>query len=231
MGAYEYPSVSSTCSPVTERYRAPSIPHFLGQTVTFTAQLSSTSGVPTGTVQFTDGNTVLGTETISSTGVSTFSTGQLAIGSHIITATYQPSGILTATSATLTQVVNGDATTTNLTCSPTSIPVSSTALLSATVMGERGSKGSGGVLDRRERDRRANVNGVGGSSPTMTSSPNLTAYPLPNSHNLSGFTVAKPACLTHSGSGRADQCGPDWLDRAKDNRARHPESEMRPRES
>src|SRR5581483_1782450 len=132
MGAYEYPGTQNVCS-TTETLTSSPNPSTYGQSVTFTAQLSSASGVPTGDVQFSDGATVLGTEAISSAGVSTFTTSALSVGSHNITATYQPTGIFPATSANLTQVVNGYTTTTALTCSPASIYISQTAQLAAMV--------------------------------------------------------------------------------------------------
>jgi V8-like Glu-specific endopeptidase len=63
-----------------------------GQSVTFTATVTATSGAPTGTVQFFDGSTLLGSGTLSSNnGVeqATFSTSSLGTGSHSITAVYQ----------------------------------------------------------------------------------------------------------------------------------------------
>src|SRR5581483_8122721 len=63
MGAYEYPSTQNVCS-TTETLTSSPNPSTYGQSVTFTAQLSSASGVPTGDVQFSDGATVLGTEAI-----------------------------------------------------------------------------------------------------------------------------------------------------------------------
>ena len=137
MGAYEYPGTVSECS-TTETLQSSLNPSSFGQTVTFTSQLSSTSGVPTGDVQFSDGNTVLGSEPISGTGSSTYSTGQLTVGSHTITAAYQPTGAFPATTASLTQVVTGYATNTTLTCNPISINVGATSLLSAMVTSSNG---------------------------------------------------------------------------------------------
>jgi hypothetical protein len=137
MGAYEYAGMHDTCS-TTMSLVSSLNPSTFGQNVTFTAQLSSANGVPTGAVQFADGGTVLGSETISGTGASTYSTGQLSVGSHNITATYQPTGVFTAASAPLVQVVNGEATATTLICSPLSIAVFSTALLTATVTSASG---------------------------------------------------------------------------------------------
>ena len=55
--------------------------------ITFTATVSSAASVPTGTVNFLDGATVLGTGTLAN-GVATFTTSTLAIGSHSVTAVY-----------------------------------------------------------------------------------------------------------------------------------------------
>jgi hypothetical protein len=60
-------------------------PSLVGQTVTFTATVSGAS--PTGTVQFRDGATVLGTVGLSGT-TAVLSTAALAQGTHPITAVY-----------------------------------------------------------------------------------------------------------------------------------------------
>lgn len=136
MGVYEYRGIQS-CSTNETLIGSPN-PSNYGQTVTFTVQLSSSFGVPTGDVQFSDGGTVLGTEAISSAGVSTFSTSQLSVGSHRITATYQPTGIFAPLNVTVTQVVNGSATTTALSCSAAPIYVSQTAQLAVVVTSSAG---------------------------------------------------------------------------------------------
>ena len=66
-------------------------PSLVGQSVTFTATVSSgiAGGViPDGTVTFNDGSTILGTENISAAGTATFSSATLTNGLHAITATY-----------------------------------------------------------------------------------------------------------------------------------------------
>jgi hypothetical protein len=94
-------------------------PSNISQNVTFTASLSSSNGTPTGSIQFSDGATILATQPVNSSGVATYSTGSLTVGSHPITATYIPTGIFAASSASLTQVVqSGYATSTTLTSSP-----------------------------------------------------------------------------------------------------------------
>jgi hypothetical protein len=57
--------------------------------VSFGAQAaSSTTSVPTGTVTFSDGSAVLGTATLNSSGLATYTTTNLPDGQHSITASY-----------------------------------------------------------------------------------------------------------------------------------------------
>jgi hypothetical protein len=66
-------------------------PAVRGQKITLSASFTAVgpgSGVPTGTVTFSDQNGNLGTGTLSATGVATFSTSTLSIATHTITATY-----------------------------------------------------------------------------------------------------------------------------------------------
>ena len=58
--------------------------------VTFTATVMPTSGTPTptGTVTFKDGTTTLGTGAVNGSGVATYATSALSVGSHSITASY-----------------------------------------------------------------------------------------------------------------------------------------------
>jgi hypothetical protein len=68
-------------------------PSLLGQSVTFTAKVSSpVGGTPTGLVTFTDGAAVLGIGSVGPTGLATFTTSYLTVGSHPIAATYGGDG-------------------------------------------------------------------------------------------------------------------------------------------
>ena len=81
-------------------------PSVLGQSVTFTAHVTSSSGTPGGTVNFYDGATSLVSATLAS-GSASFSTSSLTVGSHSVTATYRGSSSFAAsTSAALIQVVS-----------------------------------------------------------------------------------------------------------------------------
>jgi uncharacterized repeat protein (TIGR03803 family) len=85
-------------------------PSASGQTVTFTATVSGTS--PSGTVNFIEGATTLGTSILDGSGVATFSTSALSAGNHSITASYTGDIDDTpSTSAALVQaVITGDTT-------------------------------------------------------------------------------------------------------------------------
>ncbi len=91
-------------------------PSVFGQTVTFTAVVIAASpgvGTPTGTVTFKDGPTALGSPVALSGGTATFSTSQLAVGTHSITVVYSgDANFTTSTSAALSQTANKDGTST-----------------------------------------------------------------------------------------------------------------------
>ncbi len=96
-------SIGSSLNPLT-----------YGQSVTFTATVTNTSssgGVPTGSVEFFDASTSLGTgsplDGTGTTATSTFTTTTLAAGVHRIYVVYTATGIFVdSTSAFLTQTVN-----------------------------------------------------------------------------------------------------------------------------
>lgn len=78
-------------------------PSTVQQSVTFTAAV--TPATATGSVQFLDGSTALGTATLS-TGAANFSTSSLAQGTHSITASYTgDANDTSASSSVLTQTV------------------------------------------------------------------------------------------------------------------------------
>lgn len=79
-------------------------PH--GQPVTFSATVSGSSGVPTGSVTFMDGSAAIGSSTLAA-GTAQLTLSTLATGSHSITAVYSGDGVYAAgNSAALIQVVN-----------------------------------------------------------------------------------------------------------------------------
>ncbi len=80
-------------------------PSSFGQSVTFTARVTTAGGTPTGTVTFSDNGSPIGTATLAA-GAATFSIATLRIGSHAITASYAGNGPFDAsTSPALAQSV------------------------------------------------------------------------------------------------------------------------------
>ncbi len=116
-------------------------PSVIGDPVTFTAQVNGMRAqVPSGSVTFRDGTTVLSVVTTpvspaagtTSSATYTFTATGLAFGSHAITATYSGDTNTTGSSASLTQLVQGTGTTTMmLTVGPNPAYESQTVTLTA----------------------------------------------------------------------------------------------------
>lgn len=80
-------------------------PEFVQDAVTFTATVSSSAGIPDGTVSFYDDVTLLGSATLSA-GTASYLTSSLAIGTHSITAVYSGSLNYSAiTSGAVSQII------------------------------------------------------------------------------------------------------------------------------
>src|SRR3989442_8388491 len=106
----------STLFPYTTLFRSVN-PSVFGQSTTFTATVAPVSpgaGTPTGTVNFLDGTTVIGSGTLSATApfTATFTTSSLSVGTHSNTANYTgDTNFNPSLSAAVSQVVNKCATT------------------------------------------------------------------------------------------------------------------------
>ena len=105
--------------------------------MTFTATIGVVmpgAGTPTGSVTFMDGSTTLGTGTLNGTGTASFTTSDLAIGSHAITAVYGGDGNFTTSSSNAaSQIVNQASTTTTLAASPSSMTYGQSVTFTATI--------------------------------------------------------------------------------------------------
>jgi len=87
-------------------------PVLVGQSVTFTAAMTSAGGTPSGTATFFDGTTQLGSGSLNSQGAGTFTTSTLTAGTHSITAKYNGSANFAgSTSAALTETITPAAPT------------------------------------------------------------------------------------------------------------------------
>ena len=113
-------------------------PSAYGQSVTFTATVSSSAGTPTGSVTFYDGSTSLGTGALSS-GTAALAISSLSAATHTITATYGGGGnFQSGTSPALSQVVNRANTITTLTSSLNPSTYGRSVTLTATVRSSAG---------------------------------------------------------------------------------------------
>jgi hypothetical protein len=91
-------SVSLSSSDTEEVYR---------NNLMLTAQVSSASGTPTGTVTFYDGENALGTVALDANGRATLDASNLDIGTHNLRAVYNPDGFFNSGEASLTQRIGG----------------------------------------------------------------------------------------------------------------------------
>ncbi len=85
------PPVTPPPPPVTPTaisLHVPSSPQVTGASITLTANVSATSGIPTGSVSFLDGSTSLGTANLDATGAAIYTITSLAIGTHSLSASY-----------------------------------------------------------------------------------------------------------------------------------------------
>src|SRR6185437_11188119 len=106
---------ASTVSTVTT-ISSSTNPTVWGQSVTFTAAVTASIGVPTGTVTFSDGNVPIGTVSLNGTGQAGLITSALSQGTHSISAVFNGSAnYLTSSSSALAQVVNKASTQISLT--------------------------------------------------------------------------------------------------------------------
>jgi YVTN family beta-propeller protein len=125
-------TTTTTLSPVTGAV--------YGSPVKLTATVSSSvSGTPTGTVTFLDGVTTLGTGTLNSSGMATFTTSLLSVGSHTLSASYGgDSSFAPSTSATVTVTVGPAATTSAVASSANPAYSGSAVTFTATVSSSAG---------------------------------------------------------------------------------------------
>ena len=113
--------------------------------VTFTAVVAGNGAIPTGTVEFFAGTTLIGAGTLNTSGVATISYSNLAIGTYAITAVYEgDTNDATSTSAPVSLTVGKIPTTTSL-GSTTTIGSNPQVYLVATVVGSVGPVPTGTV--------------------------------------------------------------------------------------
>jgi Bacterial Ig-like domain (group 3)/FG-GAP repeat len=131
--------------PTTTTEVSSSNPSAYFQPVTLTATVRSSSGTRTGTVEFYDGSSALGSATLAS-GSGALSITSLSVGSHGITAVYQGSlKFNSSASSSLTQVVTVENTTTSIGSSRNPVSLNQRVTYTATVTGQYGGAVTGSV--------------------------------------------------------------------------------------
>jgi N-acetylneuraminic acid mutarotase len=165
-------------------------PSFSGQAVTFTATVSNSSGtsaVPTGSVQFMDGASPLGSPQPVIAGKATLTTSALSVATHSITAVYSnlDGNFTGSTSPALSQVVKSADTTTSI--SAPAITYGANGLVTVTVAAVDPSAGTptGNVT--------LSVDGGAATSQALVSGSTTFTIPTPNAgdHSLSASYAAQ----------------------------------------
>jgi hypothetical protein len=135
---------TGSAPPVTTLTSAPN-PSVVGQSVILTASVTSPLAVPTGSVNFSDGGTLLGTSSLNN-GIASFNVAFPNAATHTLTAAYLGSGSFYASNSNqLSQSVNRTSTTTAVTSSLDPVQPNKPVTLIATVTTQYGSRAGGTV--------------------------------------------------------------------------------------
>jgi len=120
---------------------AGSDPSAFAQPVSFTAVVTpQAGGIPTGTVQFMDGTTNIGSPVaLDSTGTASLATSSLSLGEHAINAVYSGDANFDGSTAQIDQTVGSEASMISVTSSSDPAAASSSLTLIATVTAGFGS--------------------------------------------------------------------------------------------
>jgi hypothetical protein len=176
-------------------------PSTVGQSVTFTATVTSSGGVtPDGTVTFFDGSTLLTTDTLAANGIVTYSSSALTNGLHLITAVYNGDVTIEvegSTSNILSQQVQVGSTITvvsSLNPSTFGAPVTFTATISSTA----GSPATGTVsfLDNGALIGAGTLGGTPDTATFIISTLAVGAHPITVSYagdNYNAASTSAPA--------------------------------------
>ncbi len=120
------------------------------QMLTFTATVTAAAAVSAGSVDFYDGSTRMGSGTVSSSGVATFSTQLLQAGTHTIVASFGGNTTTAPSQGSLTQTINRISTTTLLSVAPTTITVGANVTMQVSVSGMTGVVPTGAITFRED---------------------------------------------------------------------------------
>jgi len=138
------PALIQTVTPITSTttLTTSGTPSGFSEPVTFTATIATAAGTPNGTVTFRVDGSDFGTVALSGF-TATLTTSALTVAAHTVTAVYGgDGGHLGSTSASLTQTVAKDATTTTVSSSASPASYGQTVTFTATVAPTASATGS-----------------------------------------------------------------------------------------
>jgi len=135
-------------SPSTTTLASSVNPSVLGQNITFTAKVSSSSSVPTGSVTFKNSNTALATVTMDTSGTATYTTSTLPFGFQTINAVYSGDANFATSKGTLKQGVKLP-TTVTLTSTPNPSTYGQSVTFNANVSSSAGGTPPGSVTFKK----------------------------------------------------------------------------------
>lgn len=164
-------SVSVSAAATTTTVTAAPSTFGYGASTTLTATIASaaagsTRPGPSGSVNFYDGSTLLGSGTVSG-GSASFAASGLTAGSHPISAVYAgDSNYATSTASVVSVTVNQAATTTAVAANPATITYGSATTLTATVTGS----GATGTVTFRDGSAMLGSAALSGGSASFTAS-------------------------------------------------------------
>ena len=104
-------TLTVTAAATTTTVSAPASTSY-GSSITLTATVTSSAGIPAGVATFFNGSNVLGTGTLNGSGVATLTTSTLPVGTDAITASYAASGNFAGSNSTATNVTVNQASQT-----------------------------------------------------------------------------------------------------------------------
>jgi sugar lactone lactonase YvrE len=113
-----------------------------GDSITLTATVASTSGIPSGSVQFLDGTSALGMVALNSQGAAVFTTASLSNGAHTIYAVYSGDQNFLPSETTLSEQVKTGALSLSLNTNTLTVKQGEMGKLTVTLLPQNGYKGT-----------------------------------------------------------------------------------------
>jgi hypothetical protein len=201
LASFKFPTCGANLVASTTTLTAiPASTSTYGTSVQFTATVSGSSGAPTGTVTFIDGNRTLASQPLNSSGTSTLSTPALAVGSHQITASYSGDSTYSGSnSSALTYMVTPAGTTTTLTSSNPNSTQGQSVTFTATVTSATSGTPTGNVTFLDSSTSLGSAAVSGGVAKLSTSSLAAGSHTITAQYNGdSNFTGSTSSSITQN---------------------------------